>query len=378
MNSTNLLPHQLEAAGKMFPGCILKGATGTGKTVTALAYYDDCEEPGPLYVITTAKKRDTGDWEAEARPFAIFPIVDSWQNLHKYKDVENAFFIFDEQRVVGSGPWVKSFLRITRNNHWVLLSATPGDTWLDYIPVFVANGFYVNRTNFVREHVVFNRWAKFPQVERIIGEGKLRMNLERILVEMPYEKETVRHDIDVWCEYNREAYDVAWKRRWNSAEGRPIRNISELCSILRRVCNGDASRLGSVEKILVEHPRLIIFYNFDYELEILRGLGITKAEWNGHLHQPVPDGDSWVYLVQYAAGSEGWNCFATDTIVFYSMTYSYRAFEQAKGRIDRIGTMYTDLYYFMLKSGAAIDQGIFKSVTAKKDFNERSWIKEAV
>lgn len=378
MQQGNLLPHQLEASQKMFNGCILKGATGTGKTVTALAYYDDCEEPGPLYVITTAKKRDTGDWEAEARPFAIFPIVDSWQNLHKYKDVRNAFFIFDEQRVVGSGPWVKSFLEVTRNNHWVLLSATPGDTWLDYIPVFVANGFYVNKTEFVREHVVFNRWAKYPQVERILGEGKLRFLLERILVEMPFEKHTTRHEIDVFCEYDEEAYNVAWKRRWNAREERPIRNISELCSIMRRVVNSDRSRLDRVEKILVEHPRIIIFYNFDYELDLLRGLAVKKAEWNGHKHEPVPEGESWVYLVQYAAGSEGWNCFATDTILFYSMTYSYRAFEQAKGRTDRIGTIYTDLYYFVLRSGSGIDSGIFKSVSAKKDFNERSWMKGVV
>jgi hypothetical protein len=413
-----LLPHQLKAAGEMFNGCILKGATGTGKTITALAYYDDCEDPGPLYVITTAKKRDAGDWEAEGRLLAIFPVVDSWQNLARYEDVKNAFFVFDEQRVIGSGPWVKSFLKIARNNRWVMLSATPGDTWLDYIPVFVANGFYVNRTEFQREHVVYSRFAKYPKVERILGTAKLERLLASILVEMPFEKRTVRHETVVYCDYRRDLYEMAWKRRWNYLEDRPIRNISELCSLLRRALFTHPSRLERIRDLLIEHPRMIIFYNFDYELEILRTLGeegtwnretvsrqpdrtltggssgpitisagepgctstiqrtrgsFAVAEWNGHNHDPIPDTDEWVYLVQYRAGAEGWNCFSTDTTVFYSMTYSYRMFEQAKGRTDRIGTIFTDLYYFVLRSPAAIDTAIWRSVTAKKDFNEKAW-----
>jgi hypothetical protein len=368
-----LLPHQLKAAGEMFNGCILKGATGTGKTITALAYYDDCEDPGPLYVITTAKKRDAGDWEAEGRLLAIFPVVDSWQNLARYENVKNAFFVFDEQRVIGSGPWVKSFLKIARNNHWVMLSATPGDTWLDYIPVFVANGFYVNRTEFLREHVVFSRFAKYPKVERILGTNKLERLLSGILVEMPFEKRTVRHETVVYCDYRKDLYDRAWKRRWNYLEDRPIRNISELCSLLRRAVFTHESRLARIRDLLIEHPCMIIFYSFDYELEILRNLPVKQAEWNGHNHDPIPDGDEWVYLVQYQAGSEGWNCFSTDTTVFYSMTYSYRMFEQAKGRTDRIGTIFTDLYYFVLRSPAAIDTAIWRSVTAKENFNEKRW-----
>lgn len=370
-----LLPHQLKAAGEMFNGCILKGATGTGKTITALSYYDDCEDPGKLIVITTAKKRDAGDWEAEGRLLALFPVVDSWQNLAKYEHTENAFFIFDEQRVIGSGPWVQSFLKIARNNQWVMLSATPGDTWLDYIPVFVANGFYVNRTDFLREHVVFSRFAKYPKVERILGTGKLERLLQGILVEMPFEKQTVRHEVAVFCEYREDLYNIAWKKRWNYLEDQPIRNISELCSLLRRAVFIHESRLARIRDLLVEHPCMIIFYSFDYELEILRGLPVKQAEWNGHNHDPIPDGDEWVYLVQYAAGSEGWNCFSTDTVVFYSMTYSYRMFEQAKGRIDRIGTFFTDLYYFTLQSPAKIDVAIAESVTAKKNFNERRWVR---
>jgi hypothetical protein len=412
---TQLMPHQLEAFGKLKNGCILKGPTGSGKTLTALAYYDDTESVERLIIITTAKKRDTGDWESEARLLGIFPEVDSWNNMSKYENVEGAFFIFDEQRVVGSGAWVKSFLKITKKNQWILLSATPGDTWLDYIPVFIANGFYRNRTEFVREHVVFSRFTKYPRVERFLGTQKLANYLRSILIEMPFEKHTIRNEIDVFCEYDREKYDVAWRRRWNEEEDRPIRHVSELFSIIRRVVNSDASRRDRIEDVLSKHPKVIIFYNFDYELEILRELcsqmimsqdldpevtgensGLTTAtaeepgptseipilpesfavaEWNGHKHQKIPETNRWAYLVQYMSGSEGWECTETDVVAFYSLTYSYRMFEQAKGRIDRLNTPFTDLYYYVLRSSSGIDRGIYNTLSHKKNFNEGKFLR---
>lgn len=373
-----LMEHQKKAILEMHTGCILKGGTGSGKTMTALAYYDDQEVVERLIVITTAMKRDSGDWQAEGRELGLFPEVNSWNNLDQYEDVEGAFFIFDEQRVVGSGVWVKAFLKITQKNQWILLSATPGDTWLDYIPVFIANGFYKNRSEFMREHVVFSRFTKYPKVERVLGTRTLHDHLQKILVEMPFERKTVRHQIDVFAEYNRSQYDLVWKGRWNFLENRPVKSVAELFSLLRKVVNWDQSRLEKIRSLLVEHPRMIIFYNFDYELDILRTLDVPKAEWNGHNHESVPDGDEWVYLVQYSAGSEGWNCVKTDTIVFYSLTYSYRQFEQAKGRIDRLNTTYTDLTYYVIRSASVIDLQIFRALDAKRNFNEKSALKSMV
>lgn len=369
------MPHQLKAVGEMRNGCILKGGVGTGKTLVSLAYYKDSETPERLIVITTAMKRDSGDWSAEAKLLAIFPEVDSWNNLAEYEDVEGAFFIFDEQRVVGSGVWVKAFLKIVQKNQWVLLSATPGDTWLDYIPVFIAHGFYKNRAEFLREHVVFSRFAKFPKVERFIGTERLVRHLRSVLVEMPFERSTVRHSVDVFTEYDREAYDVVWHRRWNAREGRPVRHVSELFSLMRRVSNSDISRRQRIEDLLIKHPKMIIFYNFDYELDILRSLEIEMSEWNGHRHDPIPETDEWVYLVQYSAGAEGWNCIETDTMLFYSLTYSYRMFEQAKGRIDRLNTTFTDLRYYVLRNSSPIDTAIWKSLNEKKTFNQTNWLR---
>jgi hypothetical protein len=383
-----LAPHQKEALSKMKDGSILWGGVGSGKSRTALAYYMLTENKEDIVVITTAKKRDSLDWEGEAVKFGIGRArdatiagtitVDSWNNIGKYADRKNCFFIFDEQRLVGSGKWTKAFLKIARHNRWILLSATPGDTWLDYIPVFIANGFYRNRTEFKREHVIYNSFAKYPKVERYVNVQRLVKLRSQILIKLPYEAETVRHPLNVWVDHDEITMARVGTGRWNVFEDRPIRDISEMFHVMRRVANSDPSRIKAVSDILVKHPRLIVFYNFNYELELLRELGLSLvdrsetavAEWNGQKHEEIPDSDSWLYIVQYAAGAEGWNCVSTNAMCFYSLTYSYKLWEQAHGRIDRLNTPYTDLYYYTLRSKAAIDWAIWRSLKSKKNFQE--------
>ena len=401
-----LRDYQIDAIRKMKNGCVLCGGVGSGKSRTALAYYYlqnggdqesllGCEympmndPPEDLYIITTAKKRDSFEWEKEMIPFLLSAddavnlyknhvIVDSWNTIGKYKDTKNGFFIFDEQRVIGNGAWVKSFEKIAKNNHWILLSATPGDTWMDYIPVFVANGFYKNRSDFIDKHVIYKRFSKFPQVDRYWDTGRLVRLRNKILVDMDFDRQTVSHHEDVYVPYDMQTYREIQRERWDIWKNKPITNASELCYDLRKIVNSDESRQTKLLEIFENHPRIIIFYNFDYERDILKGLyygdKVEIAEWNGHKHQPVPEGDSWVYLVQYTAGGEGWNCIRTDTIVFYSQNYSYKIMQQAAGRIDRLNTPYTDLYYYHFKSRSGIDLAISKALKEKKNFNEGKFV----
>ena len=381
-----LQPHQKAALTQLSDGKILWGAVGSGKSRVAVAYYEQEHRERDVYVVTTAKKRDSKDWEGEFARIVVgkhadatlhgILTVDSWNNIDKYREVEDAFFIFDEQRLVGSGAWVKAFLKIARNNRWILLSATPGDTWLDYIPVFVANGFYRNRTEFKHEHVVYAPFTKFPKVERYLNVGKLNRNRNRILVHMRYNNETIRHSRSLQTEYNKELYDSVVKNRWHLYQNRPIKDIAELFGVLRRVVNSDASRVRAIEDLLTKHPKMVVFYNFNYELDILKRLDkdVTVAEWNGHRHEEIPTTDSWLYLVQYVAGSEGWNCVETDTVVFYSLTYSYKNWEQAHGRIDRLNSPFLDLFYYTLRSKAGIDLAIGRALKSKRNFNISSEI----
>lgn len=377
-----LYPHQKIALEAMANGKIIRGEVGTGKSLVAVAYYMRTESPKDVYVITTAKKRDSGDWQSEFGHDGVqlkqdghgVLTIDSWNNIGKYEGVKDAFFIFDEQRLVGSGAWTKSFIRIAKaGNRWILLSATPGDNWLDYIPVFVANGYYKNRTAFLREHVVYNSFTKFPKVERYTGERRLVGLRDRLLVEMPYVRHTRRVSREVEVQYDEELTRKALVGRWHVFEQRPLRDVAELFLVNRKIAYSDPSRLSAIRELLITHPKLIIFYNFDYELEILRGLvkDTVVAEWNGHKHEEVPTGEGWAYLVQYTAGSEGWNCTDTDAMVFHSLTYSYKAFHQAHGRIDRLNTPFTELYYYVLLSRAPIDKMVMRALKLKRNFNEK-------
>ena len=403
MSGILLYDYQLDAVNRMQNGCVLCGGVGSGKSRTSLAYYykeqggilgtkkyNKMKNPKDLYIITTARKRDTCEWEGELAYFLLSTdpkisgyknkvIVDSWNNIQKYKDITDSFFIFDEQRVVGSGVWVKSFLKIAKHNDWILLSATPGDTWQDYIPVFIANGFYRNRTEFCNEHVIYSRFSKFPKIDRYINTGRLIRLRDRILVDMDFKRETVAHHEDIIVQYDISKYKETMRNRWDPYNNEPITNASGLCYVLRKIVNSDESRQIALMDILESRPRVIVFYNFDYELDILMNLaygkGVEVAQWNGHKHQPIPDSDKWVYLVQYNAGAEGWNCIKTDTIVFYSQNYSYKVMQQSAGRIDRLNTPYTDLYYYHLKSRSGIDLAISKALRDKKKFNETRWVK---
>lgn len=447
MQAVELFPHQLKAVEELHNGCILCGGVGAGKSRVAMRYYIKREAPKDVYVITTAKKRDSLDWEAEAILHGVgtetsVPVagstpgllhVDSWNNLAKYINIEGAFFIFDEQRLVGSGAWVKSFYKIAKRNNWIMLSATPGDTWLDYIPVMVANGYYKNRAEFLREHVVYKPFIKYPKIDRYIGVNRLVRQRNALLVDMPYERHTTRVINEITVEYDEDLFKRVVNDRWHVYENRPLKDVGELYSVMRKVVNSNPSRLSQVQDLISTHKKVIVFYCFDYELEILRkGLGsfssqellvqtrlesdsinltlkesrtsslrqseqlsqhekhqrassltssdtktsetltdVCVAEWNGHKHEEIPKTDSWVYLVQYRAGAEGWNCVETDTIVFYSLTYSYRDFHQAQGRIDRLNTSFSILNYYVLKSTSYIDKVIWKSLSIKQNFNEK-------
>lgn len=389
--SVKLFAHQQEAVDKLSSGKILWGGVGTGKSLTAVAYYVQKEAPRDVYVFTTAKKRDTMDWEMEFLKFGVGDIrtpttgrlyVDSYNNIAKYKNVRGAFMIMDEQRLVGSGAWSKAFIHMTKpekKNTWILLSATPGDTWMDYVPVFIANGFYKNRTEFIREHVVYSSYTKFPKIEKYINTVKLQRLRNSLLVHMPYERHTTRVTQEIEVEYDQELLDKVIKDRWNPYENRPIKSLAEFFYTMRKVVYSHPSRLRVVREKLVKHPKLIVFYNFDYELEVLRTLaddGITVAEWNGHKHEEIPKTDRWVYLVQYTSGSEGWNCIETNATLFYSLTYSYRVFHQAHGRVDRLNTPFTVLRYYVLMADVAIERAVKKALANKHSFNEVKFVKK--
>lgn len=400
-------PEQIQAVRQLQNGSILAGGVGSGKTLTSLAWYltsvcnaasfkkggslarKKVKDSPTLYVITTAKKRDSLEWEEEAArlglstdPACSFTgssiVVDSWNNIRKYSDREHAVFFFDEQRASGSGRWVKEFLKITRKNTWLLLSATPGDVWMDYLPVFMAHGFFRTRTEFMEDHVIFDRFAKYPKVKRYIGEAKLQRLRRSILVEMPVERHTTRERETVYCDYDRDLYKWVVKNRMDPWTEEPLRDAGGVCRILRKVVSDNDWRSAEAKRILSSNERVIVFYNYNYELDrildVAESLGVPTAQWNGHRHDAIPAEPRWVYICQYTSAAEGWNCTSTDTVLFWSLNYSWRVTEQCEGRIDRLNTPYSRLKYYFLESHSSIDEAVRRSLSSKKVFNERAFV----
>lgn len=400
-------PEQIQAVRQLQNGSILAGGVGSGKTLTSLAWYlasvcnaawfkkggslakKKVKGSPTLYVITTAKKRDSLEWEEEAArlglstdPACSFTgssiVVDSWNNIGKYSDREHAVFFFDEQRASGSGRWVKEFLKITKKNTWLLLSATPGDVWMDYLPVFMAHGFFRTRTEFMEDHVIFDRFAKYPKVKRYIGEAKLQRLRRSILVEMPVERHTTRERETVYCDYDRDLYKWVVKNRMDPWTEEPLRDAGGVCRILRKVVSDNDWRSEQAKRILSSNERVIVFYNYNYELDrilaVAESLGLPTAQWNGHRHDAIPAEPRWVYICQYTSAAEGWNCTSTDTVLFWSLNYSWRVTEQCEGRIDRLNTPYSRLKYYFLESHSSIDEAVRRSLSSKKVFNERAFV----
>lgn len=402
MGKEFLYDYQRDAVDKLRCGCVLNGGVGSGKSRTGLYYYfkenggsivggdyTPMSDPVDLYIITTAMKRNKLEWDEELLPYRLSPdpelnyydnkvVIDSWNNIKKYVDVKNAFFILDECHITGFGTWTKAFLKIAKANQWIVLSATPADNWLEFTPLFIANGFYKNKTEFITEHVIYSRFSKYPKVERFVNTGRLLRLKSQILVDMDFQRQTVRYHEDIYCSYDSATYKQVMKMRWDPFKFEPIQQASGLCYVLRRIVNSDFSRQSALLKILDEVPKAIIFYSFDYELDILLNLkyieGTEVAQYNGHIHEPLPTGDRWVYLVNYTGGCEGWNAITTDTVIFYSQSYSYKQTEQACGRIDRVNTPYRNLRYYHLKSRSGIDVAISKALSQKKNFNEARWV----
>lgn len=398
-----LYDYQMEAVKKLKNGNILCGSVGSGKSRSGLFYYfkenggwiDEngyipMKDPQDLIIITTAKKRNSLEWCEELSPFlmSVDPevnyynnkiVIDSWNNIGKYVDIKGAFFLLDEQRLVSYGAWTKAFLKIAKNNNWILLTATPGDSYMDYLPVFLANGFFKNKTEFMHEHVIYSQFSKYPKIDRFVGTQRLDRLRRKIIVQMNYKHQINAHHEDIYCDYDIKTYKEVMRKRWNVFKDEPIPDAGGLCYVLRQIVNTDISRQEKLLELLEKHSRIIVFYNFNHELDILRSLPYPKdveiAEYNGQKHQDIPEGPRWVYLCQYTAASEGWECIRTNTVVFYSQNYSYKVTTQSAGRVDRLNTPYTDLYYYHLKSRSGIDLAISKALSQKKKFNEGNFVK---
>lgn len=123
------------------------------------------------------------------------------------------------------------------------------------------------------------------------------------------------------------------------------------------------------------NDRLIVFYNFNAELEALKGIcesvgrSISLVNGQGRDLLSYENDNSSITLIQYQAGAMGLNLQKSNRIIYYTPPLSSELFEQSKKRIHRIGQSKTCFYYYLTCKGS-VEEKIYKTLAMRRDYTE--------
>ena len=145
----------------------------------------------------------------------------------------------------------------------------------------------------------------------------------------------------------------------------------------RQLCGQySKDKLQAFQELLEStNDRLIVFYNFNAELEALKGIcdsverpySVVNGE-SKDLYAYEHESGS-ITLIQYQAGAMGLNLQKANKIVYFTPPLSSELFEQSKKRIHRVGQSKTCFYYY-LTCGGSIEEKIYRTLAMRKSYTE--------
>ena len=125
--------------------------------------------------------------------------------------------------------------------------------------------------------------------------------------------------------------------------------------------------------------RVIIFYNFNTELEVLRKVLFDRpiSIVNGQVKdlKEYENNDNSVTLIQYQAGAMGLNLQKANRIIYFSLPERSELFEQSKARICRIGQE-KQCYYHIMMCHKSVEEKIYECLLMRKDYTDELFRKE--
>lgn len=125
--------------------------------------------------------------------------------------------------------------------------------------------------------------------------------------------------------------------------------------------------------------RVIIFYNFNTELEALRKVLFDRpiSIVNGQIKdlKAYENNDNSVTLIQYQAGAMGLNLQKANRIIYFSLPERSELFEQSKARICRIGQE-KQCYYHIMMCHKSVEEKIYECLLMRKDYTDELFRKE--
>lgn len=151
----------------------------------------------------------------------------------------------------------------------------------------------------------------------------------------------------------------------------------------KQLCGAyNKDKLDAVQDLIQStNDRIIIFYNFNVELEALKRicseLDRPVSEVNGNVKDLIAyetRSDS-VTLVQYQAGSMGLNLQKSNKIIYFTLTDRSDLFEQSKKRIHRIGQYRPCFYYTMICKGS-VEESVHNTLQKRMDYTDELFAEE--
>lgn len=398
-NDSMLYNFQRQLLNSIEENYIIAADTGTGKTMMAIHHYLKHNTGEPLLILAPPQKIKEGGWQREldfvASHYNIeipYDIISYGVLSKRWKEYKDWFLVMDECHYVKNptSQRGKAAINLTKQStNFLLLSATPSSNgWGDTIAYMIMFGYYKNKTQFLKEHAVYNRidygngpvnvvsdYRDQEKLQKLYQSFSIKLAKEDCLDLPPLVFEKVHFKPS-------KEYNIIKKDRVLGEE--LFDNISKLQHGLRFYAN-QADKLKYTEMLLEgTEENVIIFYNYKQENEELKKIAkkLKKKvfEVSGSKTN-LPDKEKWtslknsVTIVQYQAGAAGIELQYANIVIFHTPTYSYQDYEQALGRAYRNGqTKKVTVYQYITKN--TIETSIYQALAAKKDFTEELFRKE--
>lgn len=378
----------------------LSWGVGTGKTREALVR---AAENGAknILVIAPSVLKSMKHWEKEALKWEIdIPIqVETYYRLQQYgkadmnhklpKKGKGYAIIIDEAHKIKNSQSLQGLgaFKLVRDNpdaDIYLLSGTPAPNgYQDFTNYCKMTGFAKNKTDFWKRYIITSNYRGFPEIAAYINTAELdQWWTDTADIKAP-QIFTSEHDITV--DFPSVANEVyAKKTRVGVLDGEKymLENASQLTHYCRQAACLTKTRSDWLENFLEStEDNVVVFVGYkramDEVIAVASKLKKTIYQVDGQ-NKILPDDATAATLknaiiaVNYQSGGAGLNLQYANHAVFYSPTYSYADYIQARGRISRRGQTKQCTFYH-LQADKSIERDIYECLDNKADFSIKLW-----
>lgn len=311
------------------------------------------------------------------------------EELRKLKDFT---MMLDESSMIKNETAKRTkFILSLKPSHTILLSGTPTDGKYEFLySQLRLLGWKITKTAYYNRYIKTELRSYGGPMFRVVtgykNVSELKAKLKEYgavfakaeeVIKLP-EKKFIKEYSTVSSDYKKFMKDRVIK-----IDDKELTGDSTLSKRLyaRMLCSAYSkdkiSRL--IDLVNSTSDRVIIFYNFNTELEALRKVLFDRpiSIVNGQIKdlKAYENNDNSVTLIQYQAGAMGLNLQKANRIIYFSLPERSELFEQSKARICRIGQE-KQCYYHIMMCHKSVEEKIYECLLMRKDYTDELFRKE--